>query len=294
MNASHYNILISACARSAAAAASRSVLTRLTDSGDSHDNCCNRDKINEGYTAMDCRKEQYQETPHNPAHGKKHDGRSCRQQRSDGEGQERVASEYTESVGNRPIHIGGGTDNECGKPNMVSDSTPNAAIGQGREARINSVILGADKFTSLSRAMAVLACNPVKDDQAGRSTASSHPDLLLAGVEAIQADRLGPTTAGDAVRLALEILANMREREVTPTEATFGAIVECCRCSGAASSLKEEDGNRDGVGVGSTPPDLYSALKEAGVPRRYCYQAGLKGALRRDKTYPAYVAEMYR
>lgn len=102
----------------------------------------------------------------------------------------------------------------------------------------------------------------------------------------------GPGTTTGAWRLALKVIADMRRRKVAPTEVTYQALVECCRCAGtttlwAGDMRVEEDGD-------STPADVYVALKEAGVPTRFCYQAGLENALKGSRRFPEYIAEICR
>lgn len=99
-------------------------------------------------------------------------------------------------------------------------------------------------------------------------------------------------TAGNSWRLALEVIASMRKRGIAPTDVTFQSLVECCRCAAAAPSPKLARGGE--VGQGSTPAEVYTALKEAGIPLQFCYQAGLGNALKGGRCFPEYVAEINR
>lgn len=114
--------------------------------------------------------------------------------------------------------------------------------------------------------------------------------LLSAGSKAMEFRRI--EHAGDAWRLALEVIEDMRKRGIAPTEVTFKTLVECCRCAAAAPSPKLASGG--GECKGSNPAEVYAALKEAGVPLRFCYQAGLGNALKGGRRFPEYVAELRR
>lgn len=102
----------------------------------------------------------------------------------------------------------------------------------------------------------------------------------------------GAETARDSWCLALEVLADMRKRNIMPTEVTFKTMVECCRCA-AAAPLPKSAGDGGGC-KGSSPAEIYTALKDAGVPLRFCYQAGLENALKGGRIFPEYVAELRR
>lgn len=111
---------------------------------------------------------------------------------------------------------------------------------------------------------------------------------LSAGSKALELRRA--EHARGARRLALEAIADMRKRGIAPTEVTFKTLVECCRSAAAAPSPKlASDGEE---GEGSSPAEVYAELKEAGVPLRFCYQAGLRNALNGGRRFPEYVAEM--
>lgn len=114
--------------------------------------------------------------------------------------------------------------------------------------------------------------------------------LLSAGSKAVEFRRA--EHAEGAWRLALEVIADMRSRGVAPTEVTFRTLVECCRCAAAAPSPKLTSDGKERHG--SRPADVYAALKEAGVPLRFCYQAGLGNALKGGRRFPEYVAELSR
>lgn len=103
-----------------------------------------------------------------------------------------------------------------------------------------------------------------------------------------------PDTAGGSWRLAVDVVADMRSRGVTPTEVTYNTLVESCRCAGAATSCAGGGKSTEGGGEGSSPADIYAALRDIGVPTRFCYNAGLGNALRGGRCYPAYVADVHR
>eukprot|EP00903_Cladosiphon_okamuranus_P006544 g6393.t1 len=112
--------------------------------------------------------------------------------------------------------------------------------------------------------------------------------LSGAGSKALELRRV--QHAGDAWRLALEVIADMRKREIAPTEVTFKTLVECCRCAAAAPLPKIA--SHGGQVKGSSPAEVYAALKEAGVPERFCYQAGIGNALKGGRRFPEYVADL--
>lgn len=114
--------------------------------------------------------------------------------------------------------------------------------------------------------------------------------LLFAGSNAMEPRQV--EHAGGAWRLALEVIADMRKRGIAPTEVTFKTLVECCRCAAAAPSPKLA--SAEGEAGGSSPAEVYAALKEAGVPLRFCYQAGLGNALKGGRRFPEYIAELSR
>lgn len=118
----------------------------------------------------------------------------------------------------------------------------------------------------------------------------SHRYPLSAGSTA-PASR-GPETAGNAWRLALEVIADMRDRGIAPTEVTYKTLVECCRCAGAASAYTRCGDGREAAG--SAPADVYAALKEAEIPLQFCYQAGVANAWKGGRRFPEYVAEINR
>lgn len=101
-----------------------------------------------------------------------------------------------------------------------------------------------------------------------------------------------PETAEGAWRLALTVIRDMRAREVAPTKGTYEAMVECCRYAGTAASCVTDPGTEGGR-VGSTPGSVYATLKEAGIPPRFCYQAGLVNALSGGRRFPEYT-EIHR
>lgn len=117
---------------------------------------------------------------------------------------------------------------------------------------------------------------------------NSYPCLLAAGSKAMEFRQV--EQAEDAWRLALEVIADMQKRGVAPTEVTYKTLVECCRCAAAAPSPKLDSNGEERKG--SSPADVYAALKEAGVPSRFCYQAGRGNALRGGRCFPEYVAEL--
>lgn len=136
------------------------------------------------------------------------------------------------------------------------------------------------------------ASTPPKETTTSAECANGENDLCLlsAGSKAAEFGRVEP--AGDAWRLALEVIADMRKRGIAPTEVTFKTLVECCRCAAAAPSPKlASDG---GQVKGSSPAEVYTALKEAGVPLPLCYQAGLGNALKGGRRFPEYIAELSR
>lgn len=124
----------------------------------------------------------------------------------------------------------------------------------------------------------------------GENGGAKHRCSLFTGSESVECREA--ETADNSWRLALEVIAHMRKRGVAPTDVTFQSLVECCRCAAAAPSPKLAGGGE--VVKGSTPAEVYTALKEAGIPLQFCYQAGLGNALKGGRRFPEYVAEMAR
>ena len=125
---------------------------------------------------------------------------------------------------------------------------------------------------------------------ATRCTGNATRQSLLSTLGPILACR-DPETAEGAWRLALTVIGDMRRRGLAPTKGTYEAMVECCRYAGTAASCVTglgKEGERD-----STPATVYATLKEAGIPTRFCYQAGLENALGGGRWFPAY-AEIHR
>lgn len=117
-------------------------------------------------------------------------------------------------------------------------------------------------------------------------TERKHGCSLSAGWKAMESRGVEATV--EAWRLALDVIADMRKRGVAPSEVTYKTLVECCRSAAAAPSpLVARDG---GIGKSSTPAEIYTALKEAGIPTRFCYEAGLRNALKGGRRFPEYAA----
>lgn len=93
-------------------------------------------------------------------------------------------------------------------------------------------------------------------------------------------ERWTPEAMGNAWRLALQVVADMRERGIVPTEVTYRTLVECCRCAGKGSSVAASE--------------LYAALKRAKIPMRFCYEASVENALNGGRRFPEYVNEISR
>ncbi|CAM9329949.1 unnamed protein product, partial [Ectocarpus fasciculatus] len=232
--ATHYNLVISACARAAAIAASTSALMPLDRDG------------TEGHAVL-C------------------EDRLC--QRIEGaDGQKKGGN-------GGAIHLGSGSGG--GAVAIENKTLKPGKLGSGHEEGVAG--------NTLSKGAAFAAKIEVED----------LPDrccLLPTAGDAMECR--GAEAAGETWRLALEVIADMRKRGVTPTNVTFKTLVECCRCAAAASVLNI--GGDEGLGKGSTPADVYTALKEAGIPARFCYQAGLGNALKGGRCFPGYVAEINR
>ncbi|CAM9428843.1 unnamed protein product [Ectocarpus sp. 4 AP-2014] len=231
--ATHYNLVVSACARAAAFAASTSALMPLDRDGtESHAVLC--------------------------------EDRLCQDISADRHNKEgNYGAIHLES------HSSGGvvaTENETPKP---------AKLGSGHEEGVvdNMRLKGTAFGTKVD----------VED----------LPDrCCLLPTEGDAMECRGAEAAGETWRLALDVIADMRKRGVTPTLVTFKTLVECCRCAAAASVLNI--GGGEGLGKGSTPVEVYTALKEAGIPTRFCYQAGLGNAVKGGRCFPGYVAEISR
>lgn len=118
-----------------------------------------------------------------------------------------------------------------------------------------------------------------------------------------------PTTAREAMILALDVFVNMRENKVRPTKVTYKTLVEVGRCcangpaiprSAVVGEKRQEQmhGSESGLGVllpsACSPSDVYTKLKMTGIPDGWCYDAGIGNALKGGRRYPAYVAQAYR
>lgn len=234
--ASHYNLVVSACTRAAAVAASTSSLTPLRT--------CEADSA-----------------------GSQGD---LRQITRNADGEERSR------VGGDGANHGSGTRNGAA---VAIDNGPPASAKRGGDH--GDAVLR--NVPPVKVALATARTDREKDGTKLRY-------LLTEGGEAIECQEA--ETAGNSWRLALEVVASMRKRGVVPTDVTFWSLVECCRCAAAAPSPKLAGGGE--VGKGSTPAEVYTALKEAGIPLQFCYQAGLRNALKGGRCFPEYVAEITR
>ncbi|CAM9763398.1 unnamed protein product, partial [Pylaiella littoralis] len=234
--ASHYNLVVSACTRAAAVAASTSSLTPLRT--------CEADSA-----------------------GSQGD---LRQIARNADGEERSR------VGGDGANHGSGTRNGAA---VAIDNGPPASAKRGGDH--GDAVLR--NVPPVKVALATARTDREKDGTKLRY-------LLTEGDEAIECQEA--ETAGNSWRLALEVVASMRKRGVVPTDVTFWSLVECCRCAAAAPSPKLAGGGE--VGKGSTPAEVYTALKEAGIPLQFCYQAGLRNALKGGRCFPEYVAEITR
>ncbi len=229
--ATHYNLVVCACARAAAEAASTSALLPL-DAGHAERGCTDRQGDVDHAAAWDAD----EATPTTVERGR--------------------AQQDTNAAGK------GGTETVEGVP-LVSTRLDD---GRGEDALLTEP--------------PAVRCMDDKDD----------PSLLSPGVKGVEFR--GAETARDAWCLALQVLADMRKRKVEPTEVTFKTLVECCRCA-AAAPLPKPAGDGE-VCKGSSPAEIYTELKDAGVPSRFCYQAGLENALKGGRIFPEYVAELQR
>ncbi|CAB1118580.1 unnamed protein product [Ectocarpus sp. CCAP 1310/34] len=231
--ATHYNLVVSACARAAAVAASTSALMPLDRDGTEGHAVLREDRLCQDIGGAD---------------GHKKEG-FC-------------GAIHLESDSSGGVVA---TENETPKP---------AKLGSGHKCVAKNMRL---KQTAFGAKVDV-------EDVPDRCC------LLPTAGDAMQCR--GAEAAGDSWRLALDVIADMRMSGVTPTLVTFKTLVECCRCAAAASVLNI--GGGEGLGKGSTPAEVYSALKEAGIPTRFCYQAGLGNAVKGRRCFPAYVAEISR
>lgn len=232
--ATHYNLVVSACARAAAVAASTSALMPLDHDGtEGHAVLC-EDHLCQGIGGADEHKKEG----------------NCGAIHLEGDNSDGVVAIENETL--KPAKLGGCHEEDAAE-NM----------------RLKGTAFGAKIDV---------------EDLPERCC------LLPTAGDAMQCR--GAEAAGETWRLALEVIADMRKRGVTPTNVTFKTLVECCRCAAAASVLNI--GGDEGLGKGSTPAEVYTALKEAGIPARFCYQAGLGNALKGGRCFPGYVAEISR
>ncbi|CAN0217309.1 unnamed protein product, partial [Hapterophycus canaliculatus] len=125
-----------------------------------------------------------------------------------------------------------------------------------------------------------------QDDQV---TDREHGCSLSAGWRAMESR--GVEATGEAWRLALDVIAYMRNRGLAPTEVTLNTLVECCRCAATVPSPSVARGGE--MNTGSTPAEIYTAMKEAGIPIRFSYRASRENALKGGRRFPEYVA-VYR
>lgn len=238
----HYNLVLSACARAAEADATTSILTPLDNPSVYRD---------ENTRQVTTRREK-----------------------------KLSISSYKAKVG-----VGGDNGNRRGRTDTVEGDD---VIAQQRLmlSSIRRETAGAtnNQAKATSRQRKIVGCTneascdgPVAGNDNGTVLAFRHPD-----------------TAGGSWRLAVDVVAEMRRRGLTPTEVTYNTLVESCRCAGAATSCAGGRKSTEGGGEGSSPADIYAALRDIGVPTRFCYNAGLGNALRGGRCYPAYVAEVHR
>lgn len=113
------------------------------------------------------------------------------------------------------------------------------------------------------------------ESEAGATKFSKESSSLLSGLASAG---LEPETAGDAWRLALDVIHEMRTNGIKPTEVTYRMLGETCKCAGGETRFflsPEELGHKGG----SSPDEIYTALRNAGVPQKFCYNAGVGNAL---------------
>ncbi|CAM9497707.1 unnamed protein product, partial [Choristocarpus tenellus] len=77
-------------------------------------------------------------------------------------------------------------------------------------------------------------------------------------------------------KLALQVVIDMKERGVHPTEATYRALAGACSVSKS----------------GEDPACIYQTLKQAGIPLKYCYEAGQSNASIYAKIRRGYVNQI--
>lgn len=241
-SATHYNLVLSACARAAEIAATTSVLTPLGSPSVRHEINMRR---------VTPRRDEEVAMPSDTGNfgGGSDDGN--RRDRMDTVEGDSVAVEQPLMLSTANREAAGAVDNQ-----ENATSRPRRTAGCKSEARSHGPLSGNGNGT-------VLVCR--------------HPE-----------------TAGGSWRLAAEVVVDMHRRGVTPTEVTYKTLVESCRCAGAANSCAGGEKSSGGGGGDSAPADIFAALRDIGVPTRFCYDAGLENALRGGRCYPAYVTEMKR
>lgn len=293
-SASHYNIVVSACARAAAEAGAQSIagVVYTTDEFSSSrrgvdikDNCIIDD--DQGDTGAAGKNEDVEDLDASSESspglggvgvGRGDGGRECMSDAN-------ASSSSTSRGKSRPKKERIASAKAAGRPLTDTQCTLQ------QRARINNVI--GDPLND--RGPLGLCRHP--RFRRGTSTVSGAGTNL--SETALESSTSEPVTAREAVRLALKVVVDMHEHGVAPTEATYKTLVEAGRCSARGAmpcalggDVRAALGER-GLGVLSSacsPADVYAALKSAGIPDSWCYDAGIGNALRGGRRYPAYVS----
>lgn len=277
-SASHYNIVLSACVRSAAA----SGIARVAGTAGAADAL--RDLLHR-YVTMRSLLAQRAKTCRLQGHGDARTGID-----------ENEMGERGSSDSFRDIAIKGSTSPaESTSANTIvvapfpadGDYILGASLSQTQFADYRNGS-GDEPSRSRHEALGQHGCNSV------------FPHKMYGIEKGLQLEGQEPKTVTKALRLALEVVADMRMNGVQPTGVAYNTLVEACRCSavGAAKICEiweGEPGRQGKVAFGScSPADVYSTLKQAGIPGNFCYGAGIENALHGGRRYPTYISKIYR
>lgn len=164
-------------------------------------------------------------------------------------------------------------------PNVIREMKASDKPSAASEGR-TTVLRGRHNTLALNT-------KPNESEAGDRKFSKEHSTFLSGFVSPV----LEPETAGDAWRLALEVINEMRSNGIKPTEVTYRMLRETCKCAGGEvrffKSPEELRHKED-----SSPDEIYTALRNAGVPQKVCYNAGVGNALaHRSWSYARHIAK---
>lgn len=298
-SASHYNIVVSACARAAAVAGTQSIASVVHTTGELcscrsgikiKGNCANDG--DQGDTGTPGKTEDARDlgasSDGGPDLGKTECNREDSGRKCVGEAKASRTSTSSRKSGARKESLASAKAADLPLPDTRCTLQPRLRINKATGNALND----GGALTLRRRPRFRLGTSSI----AGAVTDTSKM--------ASQSSTSEPATAQQAVRLALDVVVDMGEHSIVPSEATYKTLVEAGRCSalgpalpcslaGGVRAALDERG-LDVLSSACSPKDVYAALKTVGIPESWCYDAGIGNALRGGRRYPAYVAQTYR